>query len=117
MSHAPVYLKQTAVTKQLVVDGKPFLIRGAELQNSSLSSPEYMETCWQNLKDMHINTILGSVAWEDIEPVEGQFNFEKLDQVIDGARRHGLKLILLWFGSFKNGKCCGIALLFTKDSN
>ncbi|PSN59657.1 glycoside hydrolase [Corynespora cassiicola Philippines] len=57
---------------------------------------------WQNLKAMHINTLLGSVYWEQIEPTEGNFDFANLDSVILAAREHGFKLVLLWFGSFKN---------------
>ena len=91
-------------SQQLIVNGKPFLMLGAELQNSSMTSAAYMNTVWQKLVDTNINTVLGCVAWEDIEPIEGTFNFSELDQVILGAREHGLHLVLLWFGSFKNGK-------------
>lgn len=62
-----------------------------------------MGTIWKKLVDAHINTVLGCVTWEDIEPVEGKFDFTELDKVVDGARAHGLHLVLLWFGSFKNG--------------
>ena len=76
----------------------------AELHNSTLSSAEFMATTniWQNMKDMHINTLLGSVSWEQIEPTEGHFDFTNLEAVILAAREHGMKLVLLWFGSFKN---------------
>ncbi|KPM46190.1 hypothetical protein AK830_g279 [Neonectria ditissima] len=97
------HLVPTSTSKQLVVNGRPFLILGGELQNSSLSSAEHMDTVWQSLVDTNYNTILGSVTWETTEPIEGQFNFDELDKVILGARRHNLHLILLWFGSFKNG--------------
>lgn len=97
------HLVATTASKQLVVKGKPFLMRAAELQNSSMTSAEYMDTVWQKLADMNINTILGCVTWEMIEPVEGTFDFEELDKVILGARKYGLHLVLLWFGSFKNG--------------
>jgi beta-galactosidase GanA len=90
--------------QQLIVDGKPFLMLGAELQNSSMTSAAYMNTVWQKLVDTNINTVLGCVTWEDIEPVEGKFDFSELDQVIEGARGQGLRLVLLWFGSFKNGR-------------
>jgi len=53
---------------------------------------------------MNINTVLGCVTWEDIEPDEGNFDFAVLDGVIERARAHGLHLVLLWFGSFKNGR-------------
>lgn len=97
------HLVATESSKQLVVKGKPFLMRAAELQNSSLTSAEYMDTAWQKLVDTNINTILGCVTWEMIEPVEGTFDFSELNKVILGARKHGIHLVLLWFGSFKNG--------------
>lgn len=89
---------------QLVVDDKPYLVLGAELQNSSFSSPSHMAGVWQKMKDMNVNTVLGSVPWEMIEPEEGRFDFTVLDQLIQDARRHDLKLILLWFGTWKNGE-------------
>lgn len=97
------HLRKIQKSQQLIVDGKPFLMLGAELQNSSLSSAAYMKTVWQKLVDTNINTVLGSVTWEDIEPTEGKFDFSELDQIIEDARAFGLRLVLLWFGSFKNG--------------
>ncbi|KAM5350921.1 hypothetical protein ACJ41O_003644 [Fusarium nematophilum] len=102
MSQIP-HLAETAGSKQLMVNGRPFLILGGELQNSSLSSAEYMDSVWQKLVDGNYNTILGAVTWETVERQEGNFDFSELDKVILGARQHGLHLILLWFGSFKNG--------------
>ncbi|RBA10999.1 glycoside hydrolase [Fusarium proliferatum] len=61
-----------------------------------------MSTVWQKLKDMGLNAVLGAVAWEDTEPEEGIFDSKELDQVISGALAQGLRLIILWFGSFKN---------------
>ncbi|KAF1974402.1 hypothetical protein BU23DRAFT_637981 [Bimuria novae-zelandiae CBS 107.79] len=77
--------------KQLVVDGKTFLMLGGELQNSSMSSAEFMSEVWPTMAATNVNTLLGCVPWEMIEPEEG-------------AREHGLHLILLWFGSWKNGR-------------
>lgn len=74
-----------------------------ELQNSSFSSPTYMESVWAKLTAQNLNTVLASVSWEQIEPQEGVFNFGTLDRNIQEAREHGLRLVLLWFGSFKNG--------------
>ncbi|KAH1858486.1 hypothetical protein KXX55_004800 [Aspergillus fumigatus] len=97
------HLRSIESGKQLIVNGRPFLILGAELQNSSLTSAEHMDTIWPNLVESHVNTVLGCVTWEMIEPVEGQFDFKELDKIIADARKHGLHLVLLWFGSFKNG--------------
>lgn len=98
------HLRQTANSKQLVVKDEPFLMLAGELQNSSFSSPEYMQDVWIKLKAMNMNTVLGSVSWEQIEPTEGTFDFTVLDQILLDARAHGLHVVLLWFGSFKNGK-------------
>lgn len=52
---------------------------------------------------MNVNTVLGSITWEIIEPQEGEFDFTEVDRIIFDARQHGLKLVFLWFGSWKNG--------------
>lgn len=98
------HLVETNGAKQLVVNGKPFLMLAGELQNSSLTSAEFMEDVWPRMRDSHFNTLLGCVTWEMIEKEEDRFDFAELDKVILGARRHGVHLVLLWFGSFKNGK-------------
>lgn len=79
-------------------------MRAAELQNSSLSSADHMRNVWPKLVNAHVNTVLGAVTWEQIEPTEGVFKFDELDKIITDARLHGLHLVLLWFGSFKNGR-------------
>lgn len=96
------HLEKRGVTTQLIVDGKPFLILGGELHNSSSSSLAYMKPIWPRLAAMHLNTVLAPVAWETIEPEEGKFNFEVVDGLINGARQNNLKLVFLWFGSWKN---------------
>ncbi|CAG9949182.1 unnamed protein product [Clonostachys rosea f. rosea IK726] len=88
---------------QLVVEGKPFLMLPGELHNSSLSSARYMSEVWGPMNQQSINTLLGSVTWETIEPEEGKFDFSELDKVLEGARQHDMKLVILWFGSYKNG--------------
>ena len=87
----------------LMVDGAPFLMLGGELHNSSTGSAHYMADIWQRMADIHINTVIAPVSWELIEPVEGQFDFSQLDNMVQGARAEGLRLVILWFGSWKNG--------------
>jgi beta-galactosidase GanA len=72
-------LEKTKNSQQLIVDGNPFLILGDELQNSSMTSAACMNTVWHKLVDTNINTVLGCVTWEDIEPTEGHFDFSELD--------------------------------------
>jgi hypothetical protein len=96
-------LRRHGTATQLVVDGKPFLVLGGELLNSSSSSLEYMQPVWGRLAAQHLNTVLAGVSWELIEPEEGHFDFRLLDGLVRDARAHQMKLVLLWFGSWKNG--------------
>lgn len=90
-------------TTQLIVDGKPFLMLAGELHNSSTGSEHYMSPIWQRMAAKNLNTVLAVVSWELIEPLEGQFDFTQVDNIINGARAAGLKVGILWFGSWKNG--------------
>ncbi|EFQ32492.1 glycoside hydrolase [Colletotrichum graminicola] len=98
----PPHLRRSNGNTQLILKGKPFLMLSAELHNSSMSSARFMAEIWPAMKANHINTLLGAVAWEDIEPVEGRFDFSELDAVLAGAREHDMHLVLLWFGTYKN---------------
>lgn len=87
----------------LMVDGKPFLMLAGELHNSSASGIGYMQRMWPHLKILGLNTVLAPVSWELVEPAEGRFDFTLLDAMLDLARKHEQRLVLLWFGSWKNG--------------
>jgi hypothetical protein len=100
--HQMPHLARQGDTVQLIVDGKPFIIRGGELGNSTFTSVENMVAVWPKLKALNVNTVLAPVYWELIEPIEGKSEFELYDQLIDEARKHDLRLILLWFASWKN---------------
>ena len=65
---------------------------------------EYMRPLWPKIAATNLNTVLATVSWELMEPEEGQFDFSLVDGLIQDARRYNLRLILLWFGSWKNGK-------------
>ena len=96
------HLERRGSATQLVVDGSPFLILGGELHNSSSSSVAYMKSVWPLLSAMHMNTVLLPVAWETIEPEEGRFDFTVVDGLVEGARVNNLKIVVLWFGAWKN---------------
>ena len=89
---------------QLMVDGQPQILLAVEMQNSSASSLEFLEKqgCWKQLKSYNCNAALVPVCWEQVEPEEGHFDFSLVDGIIRAARRHGLRLVLLWFGTWKN---------------
>ena len=97
------HLEKRGKATQLIVDGRPFLLLAGELTNSASSSMDYMEPYWPKLAAANMNTILAAVTWELVEPEPGKFDFALVDDAIREARRHHLRLIFLWFGSWKNG--------------
>jgi beta-galactosidase GanA len=96
------HIRMESGTGQLVVDGQPFLILGGELGNSSAGTAAEADTIVPRLALMRVNTILMPVAWEQVEPKEGRFDFTILDHWIETARRNHMRMVLLWFGSWKN---------------
>jgi beta-galactosidase GanA len=96
------HIDNQGTASRLIVDGKPFLVLGGELRNSSSSSLDYMKPIWPRLAGMHLNTVLTPVSWELIEPEEGKFDFKLVDGLIHDARASNLHLVFLWFGSWKN---------------
>ncbi len=100
--HSIPHLEKTGKTTRLIVEDQPFIILGGELGNSTFTSVENMEPVWPKLKALNLNTILAPVYWELIEPEEGKFDFSLYDKLIKEAREQDLKLVLLWFGSWKN---------------
>ncbi len=81
---------------------QPFLVLGGELGNSSASSADYMKPHWPRLRTMNLNTVLAPVYWELIEPTEGKYDWSSVDALLRDARAHDLKLVILWFGAWKN---------------
>ena len=87
----------------LMVDGKPYLMLGAQVSNSSGWS-EKLQALWPMAAAMHVNTLEVPVYWEQLEPSEGKFDDSVVDNVVEQARAHHVRLILLWFATWKNGK-------------
>jgi hypothetical protein len=97
------HLEKNGNATQLIVQGKPFLILGGELHNSSTSGADYMRPIWDQMKRKNLNTVIAPVYWEMLEPQEGKFDFALVDSMIYGARKSDLHLVVLWFGTWKNG--------------
>ena len=89
---------------QLQVNGQLFMMLAGELHNSSNSTVEYMNGLWPSLTQLNLNTVLAAIAWEQFEPQEGKFDYTLIDNLVAGARDHDMKVVVLWFGSWKNGE-------------
>src|SRR5580658_614963 len=87
----------------LIVDGKPFWMLGAQVDNSS-GWPERLQAVWPTAEKMRLNTLEVPVYWEQMELERGQFDFTVVDAIVQQARDHKMRLVLLWFGTWKNGK-------------
>jgi beta-galactosidase GanA len=86
-----------------LVDGQPFLILGAQINNSS-SWPAVLPEVWPAIEAIHANTVEAPVYWEQIEPERDRFDFANVDELVREARAHHVYLILLWFATWKNGR-------------
>ena len=97
------HLRQAGSATRLIVDGHPWILLAGELHNSSSSSVAYLEPIWPRLAALNLNTVIASLSWELVEPEEGKFDFSLADGIIEAARQHYLKLVFIWFATWKNG--------------
>ena len=109
----PQIVKQGA-KYTFLVDGKPFLILGGQVDNFSswlpgpsyhtvLPIPDEIAKVLPGFKSYNANTIEFPVHWGYIEPKEGEFDFAAFDQIVRDIRAHSLRAIVLWFGTWKGG--------------
>ncbi len=99
----------------LLVEGRPFLILGGQIHNSS-AWPSELPQVWKSLAGLHANTVEAPVYWGQMEKVPGKFDFANVDQIIEGARVNNLHVILLWFGTWKNGNMHYVPAWVKSDS-
>ena len=86
----------------LFVDDAPYLVLGAQVNNSS-GWPAMLPKVWPAIEFMHANTVEIPVYWEQFEPRQGQFDYSAVDAMLTQARAHRVRLVLLWFATWKNG--------------
>jgi beta-galactosidase GanA len=110
------HLRKQGTATQLVVDGRPFLIRGGELGNSS-GEPHYLRSFWSKLEALNLNAVVAPVYWDVVEPAEGRFEFATVDGLVADARANGMRLVLLWYGAWKNSMSCYVPPWVKSDSH
>jgi hypothetical protein len=86
----------------LLVDGAPYLMLGAQSNNSS-DWPATLPQVWSAIEYLHANTLETPIYWEQFEPRPGQYDTSAVDNILAQARAHHVHLVLLWFGTWKNG--------------
>ena len=86
----------------LMVNGRPYFVLGGQIHNSS-AWPSELPQVWESMAKLHANTVEAPVYWEQFEPQEGRFDYTNVDDIVEGARAHKLHVVLLWFGTWKNG--------------
>jgi hypothetical protein len=86
----------------LLVDDAPFLIMGIE--DLTMGDWPPRANVWSALEYMHVNTVEIAVYWEDFEPQPGQYDYAVIDRLLAEARAHDVRLVPLWFGTYKNGR-------------
>jgi beta-galactosidase GanA len=109
------HLNKKGNATQFIVDGKPFIALCGELTNNAATSLNYLKPIWPALTKSNLNSVIAGVSWAMVEPQEGKFNFEIVDSVITDARKNNLKLIFIWFASWKNGMSSYIPDWVKKD--
>lgn len=98
------YLQKQGDKTILMADERPFVMLCGELHNSNSSTEAAMRASCEKAAALGLNSVIAPVAWEQLEPVQGTFDFGQLDMVIRVAREYGLRLELIWFGSWKNAQ-------------
>ncbi|HEY2857037.1 MAG TPA: DUF5597 domain-containing protein [Terracidiphilus sp.] len=86
----------------LMVDGAPYLMLGFQANNSS-AWPAYFDKVFPAADLLHANTVEAPVYWEQVESEPGRYDFSVVDGMLAQARAHHVRMVLLWFGTWKNG--------------
>jgi hypothetical protein len=98
-----------------IVDGAPFLMLGVQAGNSS-NWPATLPKVWPAVDYLHANTLEIPIYWEQFEPRPGVYDPSAVDTLIQQAREHHVRLVLLWFGTWKNGSAHYLPLWMKADA-
>lgn len=86
-----------------LVNGKPTLLFGGEIRNSSASTHAFLDTLWKPLRSLSLNFVLVPFSWRQFEPDEGTFDESLLSAIIQSAKKEGYSIAILWLATWKNG--------------
>lgn len=115
-SFAQPKLQSNGTYAHIIANDKPMLMIGGEMGNSSASTLQDVQKYFAHLHRLGLNTVLTPISWELIEPEEGKFDMTTLDNILNEARKNDLKIVLLWFGAWKNSMSCYAPEWFKRDT-
>ena len=98
------------------IGGKPFFPLGGQSNNSSAYNKQELKSAIDGVLAVGGNTLEAPVYWEQIEPVENEFDFTSADELFNSCVQAGLKLIILWFATWKNGEMRYVPEWVKKDT-
>ena len=97
------YLEEINGVERLIWRGEPFLMLSGEFHNSTSTTAEYLEPAMVAAKKQHLNSVIVTVEWDQLEPEPGKYDFTCVDRIISLAEKNDLPVVIAWFGSWKNG--------------
>jgi hypothetical protein len=109
------HLEKQGYASRLVAGNKPFLMIAGELHNSTCGGYEYMRHVWEKMAAKNLNSVIATVSWELFETEPGRYDYALVDSIIEGATKADLKLVLIWFGSWKNSGSIYVPSWIKKD--
>lgn len=86
------------------VNGRPFFPLGGQANNSSAYNADEIASAIAGVLALGGNTLEAPVYWGQMEPQEGVFDFASVTMLVEECRKADLRLIVLWFGTWKNGE-------------
>lgn len=115
-ANAQVKLERANPIPHITVNGRPMFLLGGELSNSAVTSIADIDSVLPRMSRLGLNTVFLPIEWDLLEPEEGRFDFSLVDENIRVARQNNLKLVILWFGVWKNSMSCYAPLWFKRDT-
>jgi hypothetical protein len=58
---------------------------------------------WSAMDYLNANTVEVPIYWDQFEPQPGQYDYKLIDRLLAEARQHNVRLVPLWFATYKNG--------------
>jgi|GEM_PF-1240814 len=94
-------------------DGIPFLCNSSLMRFDELSCVDFLsleetEPYFALAKETGFSFLDVPFMWSQIEKEKGQYDYSCIDAYLDYAKKYGLKLNLIWYGSWTDGECHGV---------